>query len=101
MLYTAEPFDVGQAHQLGFVTHITDHGADVDTAISIADKVAANAPFAVGQTKDLLNTALGIGELRQHMRTEIRTQVLCSLTDDAVEGVAAAIERRTPTFSNT
>ena len=36
----------------------------------------------------------------QHMTAEIRAQVLCSLTGDAGEGISAAVERRTPTFSN-
>ena len=61
---------------------------------------AVNAPFGVSQTKNLLNAALGIGELRQHMTTEIRTQVLCSLTDDVGEGISAALQRRAPAFSN-
>lgn len=34
------------------------------------------------------------------MTTEIRTQLLCSLTDDAGEGVNAALQLRAPTFSN-
>jgi enoyl-CoA hydratase len=87
-------------HQIGFVTHLATEGTDIDTAVGIGEKIAVNAPFAVAQTKNLLNTALGIEELRQHMTTEIRTQVLCSLTGDAGEGVSAALQRRTPTFSN-
>jgi enoyl-CoA hydratase len=100
MLYTAEPFDAHRAHQIGFITHLADEGADISTAVGIGEKIAVNAPFAVAQTKNLLNTALGIGELRQHMTTEIRTQLLCSLTGDAGEGVSAARERRSPSFSN-
>jgi len=100
MLYTAEPFDARRAFEIGFVTHLAAEGTDIDTAVAIGEKIAVNAPFGVSQTKNLLNTAFGIGELRQHMTTEIRTQVLCSLTDDAGEGISAAVERRTPTFSN-
>jgi enoyl-CoA hydratase len=100
MLYTAEAFDGHRARQIGFVTHLTAKGADIDTAVGIGEKIAVNAPFAVTQTKNLLNAALGIGELREHMTTEIRTQLLCSLTDDAGEGVNAALQRRAPTFSN-
>jgi enoyl-CoA hydratase len=100
MLYTAEPFDAHRASEMGFVTHLVAEGADVDTAVAIGEKIAVNAPFGVSQTKNLLNTALGIGDLRQHMTTEIRTQVLCSFTDDVGEGISAAIQRRTPTFSN-
>jgi enoyl-CoA hydratase len=45
-------------------------------------------------------TSVAIGGLRQHMTAEIRAQVLCSLTGDAGEGISAALQRRTPTFSN-
>jgi enoyl-CoA hydratase len=100
MLYTAEAFDAHRARQIGFVTHLTAEGADIDTAVGIGEKIAVNAPFAVTQTKNLLNAALGMGELREHMTTEIRAQLLCSLTDDAGEGVNAALQRRAPTFSN-
>ena len=100
MLYTAEPFDAHRARQIGFVTHLTAEGTDIDTAVGIGEKIAVNAPFGVSQTKNLLNAALGIEELRQHMTTEIRAQVLCSLTDDVGEGVSAALQRRAPTFSN-
>ena len=100
MLYTAKPFDAHRALEIGFVTHLATQGADIDTAVGIGEKIAVNAPFGVTQTKNLLNTALGIGELREHMTTEIRAQVLCSLTDDVGEGIAAALQRRTPTFGN-
>jgi len=100
MLYTAEPFDAHRAHEIGFVTHLGAKGTHIDTAVGIGEKIAVNSPFGVSQTKNLLNTALGIGELRQHMTTEIRTQVLCSLTDDVGEGISAALERRAPSFGN-
>jgi enoyl-CoA hydratase/carnithine racemase len=100
MLYTAESFDAHRAHQIGFVTHLAAEGTDIDTAVAIGEKIAVNAPFGVSQTKNLLNTALGIGELRQHMTTEIRAQVLCFLTDDVGGGISAALQRRTPTFCN-
>jgi len=100
MLYTAESFDAHRALEIGFVTHLATEGAHTDTAVDIGERIAVNAPFGVSQTKNLLNAALGIGELRQHMTTEIRTQVLCSLTDDVGEGISAALERRAPTFSN-
>jgi enoyl-CoA hydratase len=99
-LYTAEPFDAHRALQIGFVTHLATEGTDIGTAVGIGEKIAVNAPFGVSQTKNLLNTALGLGELRQHMTSEIRAQVLCSLTGDAGEGISAALQRRTPMFSN-
>jgi len=100
MLYTAEPFDAHRAHQIGFVTHLAAEGTHIGTAVGIGEKIAGNAPFGVSQTKNLLNAAVGIGELRQHMTTEIRAQALCSLTDDVGEGISAALQRRAPTFSN-
>lgn len=101
ILYTAVPFDAHRAHQLGLVSRVVGEGNDIDAAVALAEQIAANAPFAVHQTKQLLNAALGIGELRHHMAAEVRTQVLCSLTTDATEGITAALERRTPNFTNT
>jgi enoyl-CoA hydratase/carnithine racemase len=99
MLYTAEPFDAHRAFKIGFVTHLATEGTHVRTLSASGKDCAVNAPFGVSQTKNLLNAALDIGELRQHMTTEIRTQVLCSLTDVG-EGISAALQRRAPAFSN-
>ncbi|MUM17705.1 enoyl-CoA hydratase/isomerase family protein [Mycobacterium sp. CBMA271] len=100
ILYTATSFDAQRALELGLVSHVVEDGADIDAAIALAGQIASNAPFGVSQTKELLNAAIGVAELREHMRTEVRTQVLCSLTDDVVEGVGAALQRRAPTFTN-
>ncbi|WP_338767429.1 enoyl-CoA hydratase/isomerase family protein [Nocardia vulneris] len=99
MLYTAAPFDAQRAREIGLVSQVVPAGTHLDAAIALAEQITANAPFAVAQTKELLNAAFGIGELRQHMAAEIRAQVLCSLTEDAAEGVMAAVQRRTPNFT--
>ncbi|MGB8403595.1 MAG: enoyl-CoA hydratase/isomerase family protein [Mycobacterium sp.] len=101
ILYTASPFGAEEAHRLGLVSRVVDEGTDVAAAIELATRIATNSPFGVSQTKDLLNSAIGIGELRQHLNTEARAQILCSLTNDVGEGIAATLQRRTPVFTNT
>ncbi|MEZ0053946.1 enoyl-CoA hydratase [Mycobacterium sp. MAA66] len=101
ILYTASSFGAEEAHRLGLVSRVVDEGTDVAAAIELATRIATNSPFGISQTKDLLNSAIGIGELRQHLSTETRAQILCSLTSDVGEGIAATMQRRTPVFTNT
>lgn len=100
MLYTAEPIVAVDALSAGLVSRVVATGTDVIEAIDLGHRIATNAPFAIRETKRLLNAGIGMAGLLEHMQSEVRAQVLCSLTDDVTEGMRAAVERRAPTFTD-
>lgn len=69
----------------------------VARAVELATEIAGRAPLAVRQAKELLNASL-LGGFREHLEIELRSQVLCSMTDDHAEAKAAFGERREPVF---
>ena len=70
----------------------------LDSAIEVAEQVAANSSFSTWMTKELLDVSEGAGSLRHALYLEDRTQVLCNYTGDVAEAVAAFREGRTPQF---
>lgn len=98
LLYTGRVFDAAEALRIGFVSRVVPQGEDVATAREIADEIVANSPFGIRMTKQLLNFSLDAPGFRQAVAMENRTQVLCLLTGDCDEAMAAYSERRTPEF---
>ena len=63
-------------------------------------RIAANSPFGVRMTKQVLRRNLDAGSLEAAIELENRTQILATRTDDLREVLAARGERRAPTFAN-
>ena len=61
-------------------------------------ELAKKAPLALRLSKEALDTSAVAGSLEQALAAEDRSQVLCVLTDDLVEGQAAWNERREPRY---
>lgn len=79
----------------GLVNELADDPAT--RAVELATEIAERAPLAVRQAKELLNASL-LGGFREHLEIELRSQVLCAMTDDHAEARAAFAERREPVF---
>lgn len=94
LLYTGRFVDAEEALRIGLVSTVTGAGQHVEAARAIAEEIMQNSPFGVRMTKELLNQSLDAPGLRQQIELENRTQILCSLTADHLEGVAAFAERR-------
>lgn len=86
-----------EALDAGLITRVAaDHhlAAEVD---ALAEQLAASAPKALAASKRLLWSGLGT-TVHQALPEEARTVSELSGTQDAREGLAAVIERRTPVF---
>jgi enoyl-CoA hydratase len=90
-------FGAEDAHRWGFVQMLTEPGAQLDAALSLARKVAQCAPLAVQAA--LANARLaqtdGIRAAVEHVRTEGRR---VALSADAREGMMSMMERRAAKF---
>jgi enoyl-CoA hydratase len=100
LLLTGRLIDADEADALGLVTRVVDDGSVVDVALEIAEQVAANSPFGVWMTKEVMWSQLEIPSLQAGIDLENRTQILSSMTEDSAEAMRAFVEKRTPEFRN-
>ena len=94
-MFTGEPFSADDARAMGLVTHVTD---DVPAQVAaLCDGVRAGAPRAVAETKRVLQRVptLDLDTAFDEMR---RLSDVLFRGADAVEGMAAFREKRTPVW---
>jgi len=99
LMLTGRIIDAARAGELGLVSTVVDDDALLDTALGIAAEIAANSPWGVAQTKEVMWSQLEIGSLQAGIDLENRTQLLASHTPDMQEAIAAFMEKRPPDFS--
>jgi enoyl-CoA hydratase len=96
-LLTGDEFGAEEAKRLGLVQEITEPGRQIERAIAIAERIAAQAPLGVRAT--LRSAWMGITEgetaAAEHLRDDMGA-VLASA--DFREGVNSFRERRTARF---
>jgi 2-(1,2-epoxy-1,2-dihydrophenyl)acetyl-CoA isomerase len=86
-----------EAHRLGLVSRVVPDTALLDTARSLALRLAAGPTRTLAVTKRLVNTALDASR-ESALADEARSQESLMTTTDAQEGVRAFQERREPEF---
>jgi enoyl-CoA hydratase len=98
LLLTGEPIDAPRAYELGLVNRVVPAAELIDTALALAERIAANGPLAVRLSKALahevrqLGAGLDMARLRELTAPAVRS-------DDAREGAAAFAEKRPPRFT--
>jgi len=100
ILYRSQTLKAEQLAELGMVTEMTGEGGDLDGALRLAEELLGKSPYGLRHTKELLNLSLDAPGLRQHLAVENRTQTMAFFTEDFVEGLTAAAEKRPPKFRN-
>jgi enoyl-CoA hydratase len=66
----------------------------LEAALETAGLIAANAPWGVRMTKEVMWSQLEVGSLQAGIDLENRTQVLSSMTGDMREAMTAFLEKR-------
>ena len=100
LMLTGRVFDADEAYRIGLVVDLVDDQSLLEAAYATADLVMANAPFGVSLTKEGMWTALEIPGMQAAIDLENRQQIMASATADHREAMAAFVQRRPPTFSN-
>ena len=91
--------DAAEALELGIITEVVgDEAALYDAGLALARQLAAGAPLAQAATKRLLWTGVG-ASFEDCLPDEARTVSELSGTADSREGLAAVIEKRSPSFN--
>jgi len=96
-LLTADEFGAAEALRMGLVQEITEPGQQIDRAIAIAERIAAQAPLGVQAT--LRSARLAIEQDEPTAAARVRQDMPAILaSDDFREGVASFRERRQAAF---
>lgn len=97
LIMSAKPFSAAEAHAWGLVNHIVPQADLLETAITAAKAIAANAPIAVRQAKQSIHRGLQMS-LGDGLTFEIEAYNRTVPTEDRREGVLAFNEKRKPEF---
>ncbi|MFB7634280.1 enoyl-CoA hydratase/isomerase family protein [Streptomyces sp. NPDC056149] len=97
LLLTGRLVSGAQAAAMGMVQSAVPAAQVLDTALGVAEEIAAAAPLAVRLTKSGL--AQGQPTVEQALAWEALAQPVTTTTDDFREGVRAQQERRRPHFT--
>ncbi|MBR9882490.1 MAG: 2,3-dehydroadipyl-CoA hydratase [Oceanospirillales bacterium] len=97
MVLTGEPISAQRAYDAGLVSELTEPELTLERAHQVAASIAAQAPQAVRQAKDVLlrsqETHLAAG-----LAYERKAFTLLAATEDRNEGIQAFIEKRRPQY---
>lgn len=92
VFYTAAPLDASRSIELGLADEIADDPRA--RALEIAEQIASKPPFGVQHSKELLNASMYGQGFREHLEMELRSQVVCSMSDDFATAKAHFAEGR-------
>lgn len=97
-LLTGDEFGAEEALRMGIVQEVVPAGQVLDRAVALAERVAAQAPLAVQATMESARLALEEGPTAAVAQLYDQLHRLMS-TQDAQEGVASFLERRSARFT--
>jgi enoyl-CoA hydratase/carnithine racemase len=97
LLMTGRMFSAAEALSMGAISEVAPTGQALPRAIEIANEIAAMAPIAVMQIKEVVNAGLN-APLDTALMLERKAFQLLFATSDQKEGMAAFKEKRKPKF---
>jgi enoyl-CoA hydratase len=98
LMLSGRTFDAAEAAAMGLLSRVVADGVAIEAALETADSIAANSPFGVWMTKEVMWANLETGSLQAGIDLENRTQILALATGDMREAMAAFVEKRPPLF---
>lgn len=93
LLLTGDPIDAQEAYRIGLVDQVVDSRVLVDAALNVADRLASLPPLALQEIKTLLADSSAGGQERESAAIQ-----RLMMTQDALEGIRAFMEKRRPEF---
>jgi enoyl-CoA hydratase len=92
---TGDFIDGQRAYELGLINRVTEPGAAVDTALELAETIAANAPLALRASKQIVAQAQDWDEA-EAWRNQDKIAAPVMTSEDAREGATAFADKRAP-----
>lgn len=91
------PLSAQRAYEVGFVNRVVPRGQEMETALQMAQTIAQSAPLVIKLLKNLTQQTLAKSPVETMYRTSAQTLEV-QRSADAVEGLLAFKEKRTPKF---
>jgi enoyl-CoA hydratase/carnithine racemase len=99
MLLTGDIISAEKAAAIGLVNHVVPAGHERDTAIALAQKIARKSAYAIRLGKQAFYRQAGMDLADAYRLTaEVMTENMMAF--DAIEGIGAFIEKRTPKWQD-
>ena len=100
LLLTGRRVDAQDAYRIGLARQVVPDEELLPVALALARKVASHSPMGLRMTKEVMWSQFEVGSLRAGIDLENHTQVLTTFTRDHPEAVAALLERRPASFTD-
>jgi 2-(1,2-epoxy-1,2-dihydrophenyl)acetyl-CoA isomerase len=97
LFFTGEFIDARKGYEVGFVNQVVEPNELMDTANSLARRLASGATVAIAMAKDLINRSAS-SDLETQMEHERQAIAYASGTEDFKEGIAAFFAKREARF---
>jgi enoyl-CoA hydratase/carnithine racemase len=97
IIYTAEPVDAKRALAMGMVQEIVPNAKLGEAAITLAQKVSANAPLSLRVMKQSLRRSMSESNDAYHQDV-LEMGRIVRASKDAKEGIRAFLEKRKPNW---
>ena len=98
LIFTGRIVKGPEAVEMGLINQVVESGEALNTAIAMAETIAANAPLAVQFSKEILVTGHR-NKLIEEMRQIAPLVGVLQQTSDFAEGASAIMQKRKPEFT--
>lgn len=98
MILTGEMIDAAEAHRIGLVNRVVRPEELAAEARTTLEKIVGNGPLAVGLAIESVNRGADLA-VEDALAIEANLFGVLAATEDVREGMAAFLEKRTPTFT--
>jgi 2-(1,2-epoxy-1,2-dihydrophenyl)acetyl-CoA isomerase len=97
MIFLATKIEAERAERLGLATRVVDEGELDEATLQMATQLANGPPVAFAESKKAMHASLGVS-IDDILAREREGQLRCLRTSDAMEGVVAWAQKRSPQF---
>lgn len=97
LIFTGRMIEAAEAYRLGIFNRVVPHGNLGEETASLARELAAKPRLPLSLAKRAIQRSLH-ASLEEMLEFEQEAQLECGRSEDAVEGIAAFVEKREPRF---
>jgi enoyl-CoA hydratase/carnithine racemase len=98
LIWTGRTMDAQEALRIGYVSQVVAPDQLMDTAIAYAKNLAKGPQVAIELAKRLVYEGLETNNLFKELRSAEHAMLIARVTEDAIEGPRAWVEKRPPQF---